>query len=222
VFLALLAMPELQAQELWHARNYDRRKFNLGFTLGINLANVKFKYGDLVLNNRRNEGLRDISATIAPGFFIGLIANVKLFRNWDLRFVPSVSLTQRNFAYQVRDSIFKRKLEASYLELPLFIKFKSDLYRNYRVYVMAGPKLSVNLVSDKDVKDNPNVLKIERIDYSIDVAFGIDLYGDRIKLSPEIRYSLGLRNVILGENTLYGRNITSLNVQSITICLNFE
>jgi hypothetical protein len=43
-----------------------------------------------------------------------------------------------------------------------------------------------------------------------------------VKLSPEIRYSLGLRNVIVGENTLYGKNITSLNVQSITICLNFE
>jgi hypothetical protein len=57
-----------------------------------------------------------------------------------------VSLTQRNFVYQVRDSIFRRKLEASYLDLPLFIKWKSDLYQNYRMYVMAGPMLSVNLV----------------------------------------------------------------------------
>lgn len=188
----------------------------------MNIAHVKFEYGDLQYSRRRRDGLRDIDARIAPGFFIGLISNVKLHSNWDFRFIPSVSLTQRNFVYQVRDSIFRRKLEASYLDLPLFIKWKSDLYQNYRMYVMAGPMLSVNLVSDRDVRDNPNVIKIDRVDYSINVAWGMDLYGDRVKLSPEIRYSLGLRNVIVGENTLYGKNITSLNVQSITICLNFE
>ncbi|MCS7074328.1 MAG: PorT family protein, partial [Bacteroidia bacterium] len=148
-----------QAQYNTH---YDRRKFNLGFTMGVNFADVRIKADDLNYADKKNDGLKDLTVHITPGINLGMITNTKLAKHWDLRFIPSVSLQQRNFDYKFRDSTQQRKLEASYLDLPLHVKFKSDFYKNHRVYLLAGGKFSINLASDKKVRDNPNLLKINR------------------------------------------------------------
>lgn len=201
---------------------YDLRPFNFGFTMGVNIADVKMIFSEKEYTRRTKQGLRDIIALEVPGINLGIVNNLKIWKNIDLRFIPAVSLQQRNFRYYIGDTFRMRRLESSYIDLPLMIKFKSNYYYHHRIYVMTGLKYSVNLVSDKKVISDPDLLKIEKTDLSWEFAFGIDIYGTRVKLSPEIRYSLGLRNVYFPENTQYGTAIKMLSTQSLMICLNFE
>lgn len=221
--------------QLWGQsnRHYDLRKFNLGFLMGLNIADVKIKYNDLKLNYTKPGDLAEIDALASPGITLGMITNTKIIPNFDFRFIPSISLQQRNFnyhfanhqkisSYQYQDSMIKKRLESANLDLPAMLRFRSDFYRNYRVYVMSGVKYSINLASDKRSRDDPNIIKIDKRDWSWEVAAGIEIYGDRVKLTPEIRYSLGLRNVYAPENTDFGDRISRMNTQAILISLNFE
>lgn len=227
LLLALL-LCGLSVQAQTNRTKYDLRWFNLGFMAGLNITDINLRYGDLGRSRGGTEGLlRDIRIRNTPGINLGMITNFRLNNNMDFRFIPAVSLQQRNFDYVFEtagggDSTVTRKLEASYVDLPVFLKFKSDLYRNFRAYFMVGGKLSYNLVSDKEALDDPNLIRIDRVDYALVFALGGDIYSDRVKLCPEIRYSIGLRNIYIPDNTNYGEAIQSIGTQSILIAINFE
>jgi len=208
-------------------KRYDLRRFNLGFSLGINVAMTNLETQTPFKDPDVNLELKSVDAHGQAGINLGLITNLNLHNNIDVRFVPAVSLQQRNFdLYLVmkngKDSIAKRQLEAAYLELPFYVKFKSNYYRNMRVYYGQGIKYSLNLASDRKVRNDPNVLKINSQDIALEFAFGIDLYGDKLKLTPELRYSMGLPDIFVRKNTYFSGGISGMRNQMLLISLNFE
>ncbi len=201
---------------------YDLRAFNLGFSMGANYSQVKIQYGNLNYADSSGNVPSQVLIEGIPGINLGLILNKKLHRYFDLRSVISVSLQQRNIYFRVGDSLYKRRLEASYLYVPLLLKYKSQFYKGYRVYVIGGMQLGLNLMSDKRVRDNPDLIRTERVDGQWVVGVGIDLYLDKVKLTPELSYSLGARNIYDPTGTRYGYVIRSLHMQTITLNLQFE
>ncbi|MGQ9863255.1 MAG: type IX secretion/gliding motility protein PorT/SprT [Bacteroidia bacterium] len=201
--------------------HYDLRNFNLGFNMAANYSQLKIEYGNLSYSDTMPTP-KSVLVRGIPGIQLGLISNLKLHKYFDLRFIPNVSLQQRNLNFYLRDTVLQRKIEASYLNLPLLVKYKSQFYKGYRVYVVGGIMQSFNLVSDKRVRDNPNLIRIEKQDFSWVAGVGIDLYGDKVKLSPELTYSLGFRNVYDPTGTRFGYVIKSLKMQTLTLNLHFE
>lgn len=219
--LALAAPPVAYGQSLAHYRDQDW--FHFGFVMGLNVADARTVRGQLPLVSVQGDTLMGIRQSATPGVNIGLIANLKLSHNLDLRFVPVVSLQQRNFQFDFTDGTTQtRKIEASYLELPLLLKYKSDVYKNYRVYVITGPQYSINLSSDERVLNDPTLLRIVRTDFSWRIGFGMNLYGDRVKLSPEISYAFGLRNVYVPGGEDIPGALQSIYTSSFIIAFNFE
>jgi len=87
---------------------------------------------------------------------------------------------------------------------------------------MTGPQFSINLSSNERVQNDPTLLRITQTDLSWRVGFGINLYGDRVKLSPEISYTFGLRNVYVpGAEDVPGA-IRSIYHSALIIAFNFE
>ena len=214
----ILLFLHLSAQTNYH--RYDIRKFNLGFAMGGVVSDVRFQR--IYLDPDKNTYVREVYAKPIVGITLGMITNKKLAWYWDLRFIPSVSLQQRNFEIRYRDSVVVKKLEASYLDLPIGIKYKSDVWNDYRVYVYSGLKFSINLMSDKKVKSDPNLIRIDRTDFSWEIAVGIDLYGARVKLTPELKYSVGLKNIYIPETDTKPRSDYALTTQALTLSLYFE
>ncbi len=216
---------ELKAQR-FHA--FDKRKFNLGFTMGMNIGRYNMTSFTNLIDPESNSLLKRVNMYAKPGFNIGLITSFKIMNNMDFRFTPSVSLEQRDFDFIIEskidgmDSINTKKIESSYLNLPFVIKFKSNFYKAYRVYVQFGIQYSINMASTKKVKNDPDLLKTESTDICFVSSFGIDLYGERLKLNPEIRYSMGLTNIYVPKNTRFANGITDLFSQSLMILINFE
>jgi hypothetical protein len=151
-----------------------------------------------------------------------MITNFRINNNWDFRFVPCVSLQQRNINFYYLRETVQRQIESSNIELPVLFKFKTDFYKNVRYYILGGLKYSINLVSDKKIESDPTLLKIDRSDMSLETGFGIDFYTDRVKLSPEIRYSLGFLNVYIPETSPEGAAIRQIRTHGFTLLLNFE
>lgn len=201
---------------------YDLRNFNLGFNIGANYSQVKIRYHQLQYNTQNPQAPSMVRVEGVPGINLGLIMNKKLHKYFDLRMIPSVSLQQRNIYFELPDTILKRRLEASYLYIPLLLKYKSQFYKGYRVYVLGGGQVGINLASDKRVRDNPELIRTERVDFQWVAGVGMDLYLDKVKLSPELTYALGVRNIYDPTGTRFGYVIRSLHMQTITLNLHFE
>lgn len=205
----------------------DLRDFNLGFTMGIGLYGYDFKRQVNQVDPITGITLKTAVPIRQPGIYLGLISNLRLEDHLDLRFQPSVSLEQRNFDFIYvgstgDDSVTVKKIENANLNLPVALKLKSDYYGVMRVYFLAGMQYSINLASNKKVLNDPDLLKVTGTDLGIVAAFGIDLYGEKIKLTPEVRYVMGLGNVYIQENTRFPYAISALKTQALIFTLNFE
>lgn len=208
--------------------HFDYRDFNLGFTMGLNLAGYDMTAQINQTDPSTGRYLESVKMIRKPGIYLGLITNLRISNNFDLRFLPSVSLEERDFEFFFDPdtnndvSLVTKKIEASNLNLPLVIKFKSNYYKNTRIFIQLGIQPSINLASNKKVKNDPDLLKTQSFDLSYVASFGVDLYGERLKLSPEIRFTRGLRQLYVDDRTRFPKAISDLFSQLLVLNLNFE
>lgn len=222
----LLCSAGLKAQRMHY---FDTRDFNLGFTMGLNYGGYDMTAQINQVDPNTGRLLYSVEMVRKPGIYLGLITNMKIVDNIDLRFMPSVSLEERDFRFNFDpsttfngESLVVKKIEASNLNLPLLLKFKSNYYKNTRVYVMIGIQPSINLSSTKKVRNDPELLKTQKSDLSYVASFGVDLYGEKLKLSPELRFTRGLRNLYVDDNTVFPKAISDLFSQLLVLNINFE
>jgi len=202
---------------------FDFKRFNLGFQVGINYSTYDLEEDIMVSSPGYSTIAERIEMNPQPGLRLSIITNLNLHNNLALRFIPGVSLEQRNFKFFFDDgTIEDRKVEATYLYLPLLFQFKSDYYNKTRFYVVGGGQMGINFASNKRVRDDPSLLKINQQDFNLVVGLGFNLYGDKIKLSPELTYSFGLKNIYEPEFTTHAEAIQSLRSQVLALIINFE
>lgn len=204
---------------------YDKQKLHFGFVLGINSANFVM---DPAADLKYQDSVYSISTDPASGLNLGILANLHLGNHFDLRFMPALSFVQRNLNYNfllptgASGSIVKT-VESTYLELPVNIKFKSKRIDNYRIYVVAGGRLSLDMISQAKVKEqDPDVLKLEKRDYGLELGVGADFYMPYFKFSPEIKMFRGMPNLLVEENTVYANALESLKSKIFYISFFFE
>ena len=218
-------MSALQAQT---SHYFDQRKFNLGFTMGLAVAS----YDMSTQINQRDQStgrvVSQVSLIAKPGIYLGLITNLKLADHWDLRFMPSISLEERDFLFYFDSTttklepVVRKKIESSNLNMPFSIKFKGDFYKNTRVWLQFGIQPTFNLASSKKVRNDPELLKTQNFDTAVLASVGIDLYGEKLKLSPELRFTRGLTNLYVPTRTRYPGAILDLFSQLLCFNINFE
>lgn len=161
------------------------------------------------------------------GFNLGIIANLRIAENFDLRFVPDLAFSQRNLIYTfyplgVKTTTIKQ-IESTFLEFPLDLKFKSNRVNNYRVYVLAGAKYSIDMVSQAKVESvDKEFVKLKKNDYGYQVGFGFDFYLERFKFSPEIKMYHGVRNLLVDDPKIFSTSIESLKSKIFLISFTFE
>ncbi len=207
---------------------FDSKKFHLGFQMGLNYNAYNLKEQIRVYEN--GVWLDRIEVVPRVGMSFAMISNFNLRDYAALRIVPGISLEQRDFNFYFEDSSppldtldpIVRKIEAAYFNIPVMMQWRTKYWNRTRLYVLTGAQLGFNLQSDKRVLDDRNRLKINTQDLSLVVAIGYNLYGDRLKLSPELRYSFGLLDIFERTNTTHAAAISQLYSQVLTLSINFE
>ncbi|MGI8892074.1 MAG: porin family protein [Bacteroidia bacterium] len=215
------------AQKPWikNLPDYDKQRLHFGFSVGINYTDFivtlpgDFKYHDSVYV---------VESYPQSGLNLGIITNLRLGEYFDLRFVPTLSFASRVLEYSlqyngIEDDFIIKKVESTFIDLPIYLKFKSERVHNYRFYVLAGGKYTIDLVSQEKVQEEEKQLvKLLRNDYGYEIGVGYDFYFELFKFSPELKFFRGFNNLLVKDDLLINRSIDKLHSQIFTISFNFE
>jgi hypothetical protein len=204
---------------------YDRKLFHFGFTIGFNQMDFAIKrlqnpyYVDTLLTlNSKPEG----------GFQIGIVSNMRLHDNFDLRFIPTLAFGDRvlNYSLRTQDTTVlskSKRVESTFIEFPVFFKFKSNRLTNFRAYILAGGKYSLDLASQQEKGSyNEYVVKLRRHDFSGEFGVGFDFYLQYFKFAVELKTSYGFKDLLYREDNVYTNSIERLNSKMFWLSFTFE
>ncbi|MFN0728891.1 type IX secretion/gliding motility protein PorT/SprT [Polaribacter gochangensis] len=172
--------------------NFDKKKLHYGFYLGVNQNDFKIDY------KTSNYANANISVTATSGFNVGLIADLRLHKNINVRFEPGLISNTKTLAFthinSKQDSI--REIGSTYLHIPFVFKFSTDRMDNVRPYLLAGVSYDYNFSSNqRNANDNSGgEFRMKTHNFMYEVGIGIDIYLYFFKFSPSIRGVFAMNN----------------------------
>jgi hypothetical protein len=158
------------------------------------------------------------------GFNLGIISNFRLGKYTDFRFTPSLVFGERllNYSFNNLDKKTKR-IESTLIDFPLYLKYKSARYNNFRTYILCGVKYSLDIASQSGIDDEgQEIVKLNNNDIMLEGGFGIDFYLEYFKFSPQIKISHGIINLLSKDNTIYTSSVKNLRTNGWMLSFTFE
>ena len=211
---------KVNAQKVFNLPNYDDKILHFGFYLALNSNSFGLTQSDYFVANK--DTLTSISTPWAGGAMLGFVVSTRFNEYLDLRILPGVSFTERTLDYQfVNNTKVSQKFEATYVDIPIMMKYKSKRRGNTRMYMIAGGKMTFAASGKKkDIK--PDQIRLENSSFGIEYGFGVDIYNEMFKFAPEIRFSHGFSNMTIPDQYRYSKSVKDLSLHTITLYFNFE
>ncbi|MBT5393257.1 MAG: PorT family protein [Flavobacteriaceae bacterium] len=205
-------------------QNFDQKKVHFGYYIGINNYNYKLDY---LLNPNKRTLIRE-----QTGINVGLIGDLKLRKNLNLRFEPGLYTNKSEIVFYDRQNFTKssdtlRSIKSTYIHLPLLIKYSAKRYNNVKPYLLGGLSTSFNLSSNQNSpEDNNNgVFRLKSNNFYYELGFGIDFYLQYFKFSPSLRGIFSLKNELvpdLDSKSPWTGNINKMSTRAIFINFSFH
>ncbi len=217
--MASTAMGQFNAWSF--TQRFDNKWAHFGILMGYNRSEFRIRQSEGFLFNDSIAGIESLKG---PGFNLGIITNVHLSKNFDFRFLPSMTFAERNLSYSTfLDTTFKQTIESINFELPLLLKFKSDPYKDMRFYVLGGVKYSLDLASNAKARNAEDLIKVAQHDLLLEYGFGFEFYFPYFIFAPELRLSQGVFDVhSLDRNLTISTVLQHLFTRSVAIVINLE
>jgi hypothetical protein len=236
-----------QKVKLKHLTTFDDKILHFGFSLGINTldfsvrnylpigANPEFfpqTWAGTTPQIRANDTVRADIAGLIPGFTVGIVSNLRINRDLDLRFLPGMSFGERKLHYNIpvidnnfdfAETQWDYSLKSTFLDFPLLVKYKAQRINNGRPYVIFGGAYRVDISKSA----SQDLVGLKRGGFYGELGAGWDSYLQFFRFSVEAKVSLGLNNQ-LGpgpDNTqrqYYTEAIRSLRSNIFTLLFHFE
>jgi len=221
--LALFVTPRAAAQRSINMPEHDGKLYYFGLTFGLNFSQHRMRYDP---SFAATDTFKIIQPYWSPGFNLGLMANLRLNRVVDLRFIPSLAFAEKRLRYSTprAETVEDRGIESIYLHLPLQAKIKSDRINNFRFYALAGGKFDYDLAANARSRRRDEFLKVTPADLGYEIGMGFEFYYPNFIFAPEIKLSQGLKNQLFrGDRTLPLVNaIEEINTRTIVISIHLQ
>jgi hypothetical protein len=247
-FIILAGFANGQKKKLNHLTTFDDKLLHFGFTLGLNTfdfrirdylpigTNPDFKPTYWQLDENQidvNDTVRADIASPVPGFSVGIITNLRLTENLDLRFLPGMSFGERKLTYNipVTDNLYSYKetqysysMKSTFIDLPFQIKYKASRINNGRPYIILGTAVRID-ISKAATED---LVGLTPVGYYAELGAGWDTYFQFFRFSVEAKASFGLNNQLgnspgtADQRHYYSDAIRSLHSNVFTLCFHFE
>jgi len=211
-------------ESITNLENIDMKRWSWGYYLGFNTYDFDFDYKKY---NPSPVLGKDFNIERAIGFNVGLIGNLKLSENFDLRMEPGVSFNTRILQVTKADQNTIREINSTYVHIPLLVKFSADRLNNFRPFVLAGASTSLNLSSNEKNPDDNSVgqFRMKTNTFYYEVGVGIDLYLYYFKFSPSLRGVFAINDELVRDedpNSLYTGNIEQMRSRGIFLNFTFQ
>lgn len=201
--------------------DFNQKPYYFGITLAYNNSNFKvYQSKDFILNDSINV----VESVTGPGFNLGIVTNLKIGENFDVRFLPTLSFGERNINYaptRLDRKPFARKIESVFVEMPFQARYKSAPFHDTRLFVVTGVKYAFDVASDSRSRQAETLVKIAPNDFSFEIGAGIQMFLPYFIFSPEIKYSHGFNNILIFDKNLQESSIID-KVLSRTFTLSFH
>ncbi|MFW5944230.1 MAG: outer membrane beta-barrel protein [Bacteroidota bacterium] len=245
VILIIVPFLSLAQQEtIHHYQKIDHKPFHFGYTLGINTMDFGIYRSESAHpeNTARQDTFPEIN-TLSPGVDISIVTNFRLSKYLDLRVLPGISLGQRNLTYYTKlgkteiedngDTIVTGKsdhemnLGSTFINLPFNIRYEAQREKNYRPYLIGGVNFRWDMARNRDFNDDEGIyIKLEPFDVYVEGGFGVDFYLPYFKLSTELKFSVGMMNVLSPDkhegNPGYVTSIDKLKSRMVSLSFHLE
>jgi hypothetical protein len=205
---------------------YDERLLHFGFSLGFNAMDFNITPSQAFLDST---SLYPEVSILNPGINIQIVTDLRPANYLDIRFLPGVSFGQRVVRYYKNGVLYndQQKLESSFLEFPLLLKYKGDRLNNVRPYVIGGLNYRYDLAGKKEFDDEkPIYIRLKRPDLYYELGAGLDFYLTYFKLSVELKMSNGIGDVLIKESapghTEFYNAIERMKSQIWVLAFHFE
>lgn len=249
VIILVLGGVQANAQKikLKHLTTFDDKLLHFGFTLGVNTLDFTTRNYMPIGENTRfyprewqgdpkqitaSDTVRADVASLIPGFTVGIITNLRMSRDLDLRFLPGMSFGERKLYYNIPvvDNIipfaerqYDYSIKSTFLDFPLLIKYKALRINNARPYVIFGGAYRIDISKSA----SQDLVSLKRGGYYAEIGGGWDTYLQFFRFSVEAKVSIGL-NDQLGpgpdhtQRQYYTDGLRSLRSNIFTLLFHFE
>lgn len=169
----------------------DLRRWHLGFSIGAHAEDLHFTHNGLVTD--QGEEWRIEQPDYQPGFCVNGLIALRLNDYFSLRFSPGMYFGSRDLRFiNVTDGTTERQnLKSTFVVMPLDLKYAAMRYRNARPYVSAGIMPAFDVA-----KKRSDFIKTKATDCYVSFGIGCDFYLPYFKLIPELKFCLGLTDVL--------------------------
>ena len=149
VFLLISVCLTAQKQKAKNASWYDDKVLHFGFSVGLNTMDFNITPSK---SNMNVDSLYPDVSILNPGINIQIVTDFRPDKYFDIRFLPGVSFGQRGVRYYKNQILEndKQRLESSFLEFPLLLKYKGMRLNNVRPYLIGGLNYRYELAGKKE------------------------------------------------------------------------
>lgn len=220
---AILLTWQLNAQirGTFNYLDFASKPYYFGITLAYNSSNYSIIHsGSFILN----DSIRSAESTVGPGFNLGIVTNLKIGRYFDFRFLPTLSFTDRNLQYVTTSGqTVNKRIESVYVEMPFHVRYKSEPYKDLRMFIIGGVKYSFDVASKSRSRQAANLVKVAPTDFSAEFGVGLQFFFPYFIFSPEFKVSYGLSNSLIYDNNLeFSTVLDKLTPRTFTLSFHFE
>lgn len=204
------------------------RRFHFGFLLGYNSS----AYHSMLKGDYFSyDSLLSVTPASQPGFILAPLAVFHINKNWKIRLIPiQLSFEDRvlQFRYFESDSTVKSlesRVQSTYLQFPLAIKWRTDRLNNFAAYIIGGGQYGIDLQSNDRVLNSntpADIIKSNRHAWDLQIGGGFDFFLKYFKFGIELKYSLGMKNMLIQDNSYYSSPLQELRNRSWVFSLTFE
>lgn len=200
LLLTLLMVPALsvtaQKQKIRNLPYYDHRLLHWGFSLGLSTPDISFTH----TGAPDSEGWWATCPDVNVAFLVGLMGDVAITEHLNFRCTPTLHFQERGIAFERNTTDDEgaalrerttQQLKTTYMEVPFSLKISTRRINNYRPYLVAGVQVDVDMAHEKETP-----IVFERLDVGLHAGLGCDFYLPFFKLAPELRFNLGLLDMI--------------------------
>ncbi|MEE4198574.1 MAG: porin family protein [Bacteroidales bacterium] len=229
IFLIITGFSTFAQKEIiLNYQEVDYKKIHFGFTVGFNTMDFKLTPTMNTYGTDSSLLVPEINKLV-PGFHVAIVSSLKLNEYFDLRFLPGISLGQRNILFYDENNQIdsEMKIESTFIDIPILIKYKATRINNTRPYLVGGLNIRRDMARNKEFNEDENIyIKLKPMDIYYEIGFGFDFYLAFFKLSTEIKYSVGTLNVVSSDASedfpQYANAIEQLNSRMFMVSFHFE
>lgn len=227
--LGLMAAADANAQlrDQLNLPDHDSKSFYLGISFLYDQSHLqvsahpKFLQSDSVLYvNPLNSG----------GFGVSGMLTFHVADHWEFRLAaPEFIFASNSLAYHVtyppagETNLATKQIQSLLVGFPAHVKFLSDRINNFRVYMLGGINYQYDLASNSSARKAQDLVKLNPSDFSVEGGIGFQFYFPVFILSPELKFSEGIKNVHDRDpNLQYSNVIDKLKTRMVIFSLIFE